>query len=47
MFGEHASFILPAYLITASVLAATTLTIVLNYKARKTEIKLLENEQQK
>ena len=47
MFGEHASFIIPAYLITAVALGATTLAILRSYKARKAEISSLEDNSHK
>lgn len=42
MFGEHASFIIPSYIITFASLIAMTLFIVLQHKARKAELKRLE-----
>ena len=47
MFGEHASFIIPAYLITAAVLGVTALAILRSYKARKAEIRSLEDNSHK
>lgn len=43
MFGEHASFIIPAYLVSAAVLGIATLAIRYTYKKRLSELKSLED----
>jgi len=43
MFGEHAGFIIPSYIITFVTIFAMTLFIVAQYKARKAELKRLED----
>ena len=45
MFGEHAAFIIPAYLISFVALAGTTLVIILNYRKRRRELGQLEEDQ--
>ena len=45
MFGEHAAFIIPAYLISFVALALTTLVTILNYHQRKRELAQLEESQ--
>ena len=42
MFGEHAPFIIPAYLISFFALAVTAGIIMLQYRRRKTELQALE-----
>lgn len=42
MFGEHASFIIPSYIISFAAIIGMTLFIILQHKARKTELKRLE-----
>lgn len=44
MFGEHAAFILPSYIISFVVLAGMTVFIRLNYSARKKELAKLEEQ---
>ncbi|MEO0910192.1 MAG: heme exporter protein CcmD [Pseudomonadota bacterium] len=44
MFGEHAAFIIPSYIITVVVLAAMTFKAIWEYKARKAELQKLEDE---
>jgi len=43
MFGEHASFIIPSYIITFVTIVAMAVFIVTQYKARKAELKRLED----
>lgn len=43
MFGEHASFIIPSFIITFVTLIAMTLFIILQHKSRKAELKQLED----
>lgn len=42
MFGEHAAFIVPSYIITAIALIGMTLVVLKTYKSRKLELKSLE-----
>ena len=42
MFGEHANFIIPAYLITVVSLVGMTVFVWLTYRARKRELQHLE-----
>ena len=42
MFGDHAAFIIPAYLISLVVLAATAVTISMAYRRRRKELADLE-----
>ena len=42
MFGEHSSFIVPAYLITAVSLIGVTAFVWFSYRARKRELRELE-----
>lgn len=44
MFGEYASFIVPAYLITAIALIATAAVISFTYRNRRAELSRLESE---
>ncbi|MEM9279682.1 MAG: heme exporter protein CcmD [Pseudomonadota bacterium] len=47
MFGEHAAFILSSYAITFVALGVTTLVIMRNYRAKKAEIRVLEEKRKK
>lgn len=42
MFGEHASFIIPSYVITAVCLVGMTVWIWLSHRSRKAELARLE-----
>jgi len=42
MFGKHADYIIPSYAITALVIAALVLWIVMTYRKHKKEIAALE-----
>ncbi|MEO0328332.1 MAG: heme exporter protein CcmD [Pseudomonadota bacterium] len=44
MFGEHAAFIIPSYVITAVALVTLTLWIWLTWCRRKAELAQLEAE---
>lgn len=44
MFGEHAGFIIPSYIISFLAIAGMTLFILAQNKARKAELKRLEEE---
>lgn len=44
MFGEHAAFIIPSYIISFVAIAGMTLFIILQSKARQKELKRLEEE---
>jgi len=44
MFGEHAAFILPSYIISFAVLAGMTIFIRFNYAARCKELARLEEQ---
>jgi len=42
MFGQHAAFIIPSYAISALVIAAMAIRIMLQYRAQRREIARLE-----
>ena len=42
MFGEHAGFIIPSYVISFFAILAMTIFIIAQHKARKQELKRLE-----
>ncbi|PCI06017.1 MAG: heme exporter protein CcmD [Hyphomicrobiales bacterium] len=42
MFGEHAAFIIPSYAVSALVIIAMCVRIMLQYKAQQREIARLE-----
>ena len=42
MFGEHASFIIPSYVISFVVITGMSLFIIAQYKFHKAELKRLE-----
>jgi heme exporter protein CcmD len=42
MFGEHASFIIPSYIISFAAITGMALFVITQYKARKSELKRLE-----
>lgn len=42
MFGEHAAFILPSYVVTGLALVGTTAVIWFSYRIRKKELETLE-----
>jgi len=42
MFGEHASFIIPSYVISFFAIVGMTIFIIVQHKSRKTELKRLE-----
>lgn len=42
MFGEHASFIIPSYIISSVAILGMTVFIIAQHKSRKAEIKRLE-----
>ena len=44
MFGEHASFIIPSYLISLAAVLGMTIFIIAQYKSRKSELKRLEEK---
>ena len=44
MFGEHASFIIPSYLISFLALVGTAIYIVLVHRSRLKELKQLEEK---
>ena len=44
MFGEHAGFIIPSYLISFAVLAGMVIAIRLSYSARCKELAKLEEQ---
>lgn len=44
MFGEHASFIIPSYVISFVALAVTALVIWRTHRARRAELNRLERE---
>jgi len=44
MFGEHAAFIIPSYLISFAVLAGMVVIIRFNYAARRKELARLEEQ---
>jgi len=43
MFGEHASFIIPSYIISFIAITGMTVFIITQHKARKNELKRLED----
>lgn len=47
MFGEHAAFIIPAYIITFAAMAIMTVVIILQYRSRKSELEKLDVSQSK
>ena len=42
MFGEHASFIIPSYIISSVAIVGMTIFIIVQHKRRKAELKHLE-----
>lgn len=42
MFGEHASFIVPSYIISFIAILGMTIFIIAQHKSRKAELKRLE-----
>ena len=46
MFGEHAAFIIPAYLITTAALAATVIATLVTYRKRRAELAAIEASQE-
>ncbi len=42
MFGEHASFIIPSYIISFIAILGMTVFIIAQHKSRKQELKRLE-----
>ncbi len=42
MFGEHASFIIPSYIISFVAIVGMTIYIIAQHKLRKAELKRLE-----
>ena len=42
MFGEHASFIIPSYIISFSAIVGMTIFLITRHKSRKAELKRLE-----
>lgn len=42
MFGEHASFIIPSYIISFIAILGMTVFIIAQHKSRKSELKRLE-----
>ena len=42
MFGKHAAFIVPSYAITALVIVALAVWIIVTYRQRRREIERLE-----
>jgi len=43
MFGEHASFIIPSYIISFVAILGMTIFIIAQHKFRKAELKRLED----
>lgn len=43
MFGEHASFIIPSYIISFGAIIGMTVFILAQQKSRKAELKRLED----
>lgn len=43
MFGEHAAFIIPSYIVTALVIGSLTVWIMIVYRQRRREIAELES----
>ncbi len=45
MFGEHAAFIVPAYLITAVSIAAMVIVTLATHRKRRSELQAIEASQ--
>lgn len=43
MFGEHADFIIPSYIISFVAILGMTIFIIAQHKSRKAELKRLED----
>ncbi len=43
MFGEHAGFIIPSYIISFAAILGMTIFIIAQHRSRKTELKRLED----